>query len=340
VGRHLRFLIGFLGALAASFAGLAVLFLALDHAGRLKAPAFAGRASFDEKLRHLRRAGGLPEAEVVLVGSSTTLQGVDGRVLGEALGVDDSVLNGGVQGIGVGEGRFLLDFLLERGGARHVAMITTTVDFERCEPARAAFFDQGRVAAYVAGRSSEILMQFRHLDLWAVLREARRIHLMRERRDLFGSFSFDSFGSLLIHPSPDSLPELAVAGLPIRIDPRCYDELRRIALDLRARGIAFTHVLAPLRPAFLERHDPDGALLALHRAALARALDGTGALALDADRDLALGEAAFYDAYHLTPEAVVPLSRYLGEAIAAWQDRPAPLATGAVSGGTGRAAPP
>ena len=74
-----KFLIGLLAGVGGLVLGLAALFLALDAAGALKAPAFANRLSFDEKLRVLR-AEPPQKVRALFAGSSTTLHGLDGEL--------------------------------------------------------------------------------------------------------------------------------------------------------------------------------------------------------------------------------------------------------------------
>lgn len=121
-----KFLIGVGFGAAALILGLALMFVILDQTGRLKAPSFANRLSFDEKLRYLRRAP--PEqVEVLLLGSSTTLHGIDGAILREQLGIRGDVLNLGVQDLRVNQIGFLADVLLPQyPGVAHVIMISTT----------------------------------------------------------------------------------------------------------------------------------------------------------------------------------------------------------------------
>ena len=80
-----KFLAGFGTGMAGLIIALATLFVGLDEADRLKAPAFANRLSFDEKLRLLRDQP-LDDVEMLLVGSSTTLHGIDAELLRRTLG--------------------------------------------------------------------------------------------------------------------------------------------------------------------------------------------------------------------------------------------------------------
>ena len=310
-----RCLIGFVAGAVGLVAVLAGAFLGLDRDRALKAPSFANRASFDEKLRLLRDhpPGGV---DLLLVGSSTTLHGAAGDAFRAVLGADTAVLNVGVQDIRVSQTRFLAEFFLARHpGVEHVVMISTTLDFDGCRPEEAAFFDPRQVAAYLDRRRPELYFHFKYLDPDGVARRAGRLAALRAADDTLEALSFDRDGSLLLDVPRAKLPDEVWHGREIALDPRCYAELRGLALGLRARGVPFTYVLAPMRPGYLAQRDPDGAHLAALRRGLRAALAGTGAALVDAHAALAMPEEAFFDAYHLKRHEVPALSRFVAEAL-------------------------
>ena len=137
-----RFLIGVGAGIAGVLLGLALTFVVLDQRGLLKAPTFANRLSFDEKLRHLRLNP--PErVEVLLTGSSTTLHGIDGTILQEQLNLQGEVLNLGVQDLRVNQIGFLAEvFVAEYHGADRVIMVSTTLDFKDCGSVESRFFER------------------------------------------------------------------------------------------------------------------------------------------------------------------------------------------------------
>lgn len=307
-----RFLIGFVGSVLAMLAAIALLLVALEGAGRLKAPSIANRASFDEKLRYLR-AGGPRDVQVLITGSSTALHGIDGSALKEALGTERDILNVGVQGLSIEKSAYLTRFLIERlEGIEHVIAVTTTLDFEHCVLRQADFFDPEHAADYITGRRSEIYMQFRFLDLRGVFGRARDIRELRADAANLDSVRFDRYGSVLLDLTPNDVPAQVFEGRPLRFDPTCYQGLGALAHHLAGRGIAFTVVLAPLRPGYLANQDPDGSHLGAHVTRMRGALAGTRALFVDAHGRLALPETAFFDAYHVVPPEAAQLSRLIG----------------------------
>lgn len=317
-----KFLIGLIAGAAGLVVGLAGLFLALDGAGALKAPAFANRLSFDEKLRVLR-ANPPDDLKVLFVGSSTTLHGLDGEVLRAELGLDGDILNLGVQDLRVNQIKYLADvFLKQYPEVEHVVMVSTLLDYKNCGTVDTAFFDQDDVLGYLSGNMPELYYYFRYLDIKGVLKRAGEIgHLRRTIHDL-ESVSFDPYGSLLLEVPRERIIDRVWIGDPITLDPPCYESLRALAEDLRARDIAFTFVIAPMRPGYLAGRDPDGSLLAEHRLRVRNKLAGTGAIVIDAHAALDMPEEAFFDAYHLNRDRVPKLTRYVGEQITTLTARP------------------
>jgi hypothetical protein len=127
-----KFLTGVVIGVAGLPLCLAVLFLGLDAADALKAPSFAGRLGFDEKLRILR-ADPPQNVEVLFAGSSTTLHGLDGDRLGSDLDINGELLNLGVQGLRVNQIEFLVEvFVSQFPDIDTVVMISTLLDFKDC----------------------------------------------------------------------------------------------------------------------------------------------------------------------------------------------------------------
>jgi hypothetical protein len=308
-----RFITAFVIGMAGLIVSLGTLFVGLDQADRLKAPAFANRLSFDEKLRLLRDEP-LADVEILLVGSSTTLHGVDGDLLRQVLHFRGGVANLGVQDLRINQARFLTDqFLSVYPHAAQLVMVSTLGDFKDCQNTPARFFNPDQVKKYLSKSLPAIFFQFKYLDLEGVVKRAADIKDLRRTTDELDSVSFDRSGSLLLNVPRDRINPRVWRGDPITLDPACYQSLRALALDLRRARLAFTYVIAPMRPGYLADRDPDGALLAEHRRRLQEQLAGTGALLIDAHAALKMPEEAFFDAYHLNRPWAEALTRYIGE---------------------------
>ena len=317
-----KFLIGVVAGVVGLTLCLAAVFVGLDAAGALKAPAFANRLTFDEKLRVLR-ADPPQDVKALFAGSSTTLHGIDGALLRSGLRLEGEVLNLGVQDLRVNQIKFLVDVFLTRfPAANHVVMVSTLLDFKNCGSVETRFFNPDDVLGYLSGSMPEIYYYFRYLDLQGVFKRARQIgHLRTTIHDL-ESVSFDPYGSLLLEVPRERVVDRVWDGDPITLDPPCYPSLRALAEQLRDRGISFTFVIAPMRPGYLAGRDPDGSLLAEHRTKVRQALAGTDAIVVDAHAALDMPEEAFFDAYHLKRDKAQTLTRYLGEQITTLTARP------------------
>ena len=325
-----RFLLCFAAGLAAPVLILALLFAVLDAAGHLRAPAFANRLSFDEKLRQLR-ARPPREVEVLLVGSSATLHGLDGAILDKRLGLTGEVLNLGTQSLRLNHIRFLATtFTAHYADVAHLIMVSTLPDYLDCSAEGTAFFAPDDAFAYIEGRGSEIYYQFKYLNLTGLRKRARALPRLRDAADHLDSVAFDRHGSLLLDVPRKRIPNRIWKGVPVKLDPRCYEALRRLALDLEARDIRFTYVIAPMRPGYLEGRDPTGRKRAEHLERLETALEGTGVRVIDAHTALAFPDRAFFDAYHLKRPEARTLTRFLAERLdgTAATDPPRPAGNG------------
>jgi hypothetical protein len=319
-----KFLIGLFAGAAGVILCLALLFVGLDAAGARKAPPFANRMSFDEKLRVMReRPPG--DLKVLFIGSSTTLHGLDGDVLRAELRLEGDLLNLGVQDLRINQIKYLADVFLARyPDVNHVVMVSTLLDVKNCGSVASEFFNPTDVIDYISGTMPELYYYFRYLDLQGLLKRASEIQHLRNTIHDLESVSFDAYGSLLLEVPREGVIDRVWYGDPITLDPPCYQSLRSLAENLRHRGIAFTFVVAPMRPGYLAGRDPEGSLLAAHRAQLRQALDGTGAVVIDAHAALAMPEEAFFDAYHLKRDKAQTLTRFVGEQMSILAARPDP----------------
>lgn len=318
----MKFLIGVVAGAIGLVAMIGLVFVGLEARGQLKAPPFANRLSFDEKMRILRENP--PEQlDALFVGSSTTLHGVDGAVLREELGVEGDVLNLGVQDLRVNQIKFLADVFLEQfSGVEHVVMISTLLDYKDCGTTETRFFQPEDVVDYVSTGWPELYYYFRYLDIRGTLARAPQMAHLRSTIHDLEAVSFDQHGSVLLEVPRENIIDRVWYGDPIVLDPPCYESLRALAQDLQDRGITFTFVISPMRPGYLAGRDPDGSLLAQHRQLIEAALDGTGAIVIDAHEALDMPDEAFFDAYHLHRDKARKLTQYVGDQMVAAMNGP------------------
>ena len=304
-----RFLLGMLAGLLLVPLVLAVTILMLDRLDRLKAPTFSNRATLDEKLRFIRHRDG-PSVDLLLLGSSTTLWGVDGEAF-ERLWPQRTALNVGVRDLKIHQAADLADLYLDlMPDVRDVVMVATLLDFESCAPDSAKMLDHAAARAYAIGETGELRAQFGELDPLGVSRSAV---VIADLRDLPAtspdSLHFDRIGSILLDLPRQAVPDLVWRGSMPPPDERCHAALGDLSRILDRRGVTFTLVIAPMRPGYLDAHDPDGTRFARHRARLAAIASAGGFFLVDAHDALALPESAFFDAYHLR----APITRELTE---------------------------
>lgn len=313
-----KFLTGVVAGAVGLLVILAVFFMGLESREQLKAPSFANRLSFDEKMRKLRRQP-LQNVEVLFVGSSTTLHGLDSSILRGQLKVEGDLLNLGVQDLRVNQVKFLAEVFLEQyPTTKHVVMVSTLLDYKECGgAAETEFFQPDDVLDYVTNGWPEVYYQFRYLDLRGVLNRANEIQHLRNTDNHLESVHFTESGSVLIDVPREGIVDRVWFGDPIELEQACYEALRELAQDLQRRDIAFSYVIAPMRPGYLATRDPDGSLLAEHRRRLKVALDRTGAIVIDAHAALNMPDEAFFDAYHLNRDKARTLTRYVGDRMVA-----------------------
>ena len=307
-----KFILGFVAGIALLIGGAAAGLLVLDQAERLKAPAFANRMSFDEKIRRLR-SDRIEDPEVLFIGSSTTLHGLDGALVETMLRTDGEVANLGVQDLRINQTRFLADFFLDLyGPVEKVVMVSTMLDYKECADTEDGFFQPEHVRDYLQG-APELFYHFKYFDPEGVLKRARDIRFLRAADDRLESVSFDDYGSLLLDVPEENVNPRVMRGDPIVLDPVCYEELETLARRLQREGTEFVYVVAPMRPSYLDDRDPGGELLKEHYDRLRTHLAGTGAVMIDAHRRLDMPEEAFFDAYHLNSEKARRLTRFVAE---------------------------
>ncbi len=307
----LRFLLLFAVAAVATAASYAGGLVALDLAGRLKAPSFANRWEFDEKMRLLREREPT-RLELVFAGSSTTFYGVDPAIVEGELGTRD-FFNLGVNGLKIDQTAFLLrTFLGWHPETRQVVTLSTAIDFEACPPGQSRFFNPQNLRRYLFDKQPELLFHFRYFDPVGTLRMA--VALPRRRAldwNNLDSMKLGPYGGQLLDVPRSAVPPRVVRGVLGGFDPRCYRQLAELARFLDRAGVGYLFALAPMRPGYLAEYDPSGERIAAHVENIRRALAGTGARFVDLDKELAMPEEAFFDAYHLRAPWVRRQTRYL-----------------------------
>jgi len=307
---HARFMIGLVAGLAATLGLLAgaVELLRVRFPDHLPPPALSNRIDFDEKLRVLRETG-LPDPELVAVGSSITLQHFDGS----AFGPPDRVMNGGTWGLEVSQGRFLANWYADLfPRLRTVVAMVGLADFQDCRGIPYAFFDPTDAEAYVRGEASPLRLYARYFDPDGFVGHLARVADERANPD---GLLRDPWGSQRrTRETARTPPGDLVYGL-IRPDPACLDALAGFARDMAGRGLRFVVVLSPVNPAYFAEVAGGAEAMDDLRAGVVGALSGTPALLVDAHALDRLTPDDFLDAFHMRWETSARVSRRLAAAV-------------------------
>lgn len=262
----------------------------LDLAGRLPPPPLSNRLSLDEKLRYIRENGPLAPT-LLAVGSSQTLYHFNGAVLRDLYGPEVHPFIGAANGVGFDKLGHLLDFYLSSfDSVAHVVTITSLPDFTDCSGGDSFFFNHEDAANYAFRGRSAYLTYVEYFDPWGLLHTA----FFRQRKRL-ALTDVDEFGAL------EKLPESPARLVPYlyKIDDACFANLREVARNLTARGIAFTVVLGPLKPAYIDKFDPEGSFRNRFFDEVEKALVDTGAQLFNANKEMVFRDEEFWDATHL-----------------------------------------
>jgi hypothetical protein len=288
-------LLGGLLALGVFAGGLSL----LDLAGKLPPPPISNRVSFDQKLHFIRETP-IDAPTVLAVGSSQTLNQFNGEMLRDLYGAGVRPLNGSAWGFGVDKLGFLIDFYLASiKSIEQVITITSLPDFAECTVGDSFIFDVEDAADYAFRGASAYPYYFEYFDPigllhTAFLREYERLSLKH----------IDEFGS--VAKRPELRPQ--IAPYLYEIDDACFATLRDVALNLAARNIPFSVVLAPLKPAYVDEFDPEGSLRDRFFGGVEKALAGTGARLINANEEMAFSDDEFWDSTHLYWDAASRLS--------------------------------
>lgn len=292
-------LVMLLGGLLAA-GGFAAGLSLLDLAGKLPPPPISNRISFDEKLRFIRETPDVAPT-VLAVGSSQTLNHFNGAMLRDLYGPEVRPLNGSALGFRVDKLGFVIDFYLSSfDSVKHVITVTSLPDFRECTLGNNFFFDADDAADYAFRGALAFPYYFEYFDPFGLLQTA-----FFTRAETVALSYIDKFGSLKI--LPEQIHEPSAPYLYV-VDDACFAALREVALNLAARGIAFTVVLAPLKPAYVDEFDPERNLRDHFFGGVEKALTDTGARLFNANKEMVFLDEEFWDSTHLYWESASRLS--------------------------------
>jgi hypothetical protein len=264
----------------------------LNLVGHLPAPPLTATFCIDEKFKFMREAVAR-KPNLLAVGSSVTWRNLDFSTLRNAGEKSVRPLNGAPCYLKVHETAFLTDFYLNNiPSVQNVVTIFAMRDFEDCK-ANPAFFKRAAARRYVFDGWPAWHLYFLNFRPKLFFRDMFNIKEMRSGTDIRNPINMDSFGSspLLITP-PEVHQDVATT-------PECFDHLEVMARNLAARNITWSVVLMPPMPAWLKAYDPAGKRDHEWRKTIAKRLQGTGAILVDARSGPITEDRNFVDPAHL-----------------------------------------
>ncbi len=297
-----RYILWFAAGLLLCVVGFVGTITFLAAAQRLPAPPVSGTYCIDEKLAWLKNNPDTFESNMVAVGSSVTWRNLDFSVLSpgarSALG---GVVNAAPCHLRANQTRFMAEYLLQRRPEIHtVITILSPRDMEVCSTTPAAFLEPKIAEAYFKGTIPDLWIYFRNLRAESFISD---IVNLPDRRQ--AELIYDQFGS---GPLTVDKPNL---WFPFTPEPRCYRELRSLAVDLKARNVQFLVVTFPVMPDWTRHHDPLAETQTSFLRDVQAALGDTGAILVDAQTNYRLPTSAFADPVHLQWRHVADFTRYI-----------------------------
>ena len=219
-------------------------------------------------------------------------------------------LNGSAWGVNVAQLGFLLDFYLSwYSNVVHVITVTSPGDFTECTTTDRAFFDKSDATDYTFRWATDLQYYFLYFAPVSLVKNALKIGRQRTDKHFESSLAFDNFGAVL--KSRQLRAHTSQKNYWKDIDQTCFGALRSVAQNLFTRNVAFTVVLAPLKPAYVKRVDPDGKNSEYFLDSVTRALKGTGARLFNASDVMQFDDRDFWIATHLYEDTISRLSRKL-----------------------------
>lgn len=291
---------------------MVVLWLGLEGlgvAGLLPPPQIANNLCADEKLAYLRTHR-FQDPVVLAVGSSVTWRGFDGEAVTQVTGGRRATLNGAFCGLKMNQIAFTARYFVARyPSVRDVITIVAPQDFTECARTRERVFDPDDADDYVYRGAAVFPLYLKYFDPITLVKNALILKALRDGELALDSMEFDPYGGAPLDTAL-SRPDLVYNALP-PLDPACFRDLRRLATLLASEGRRLIVVTAPVHPAWVERYDPQRAMMTNLADGIQTALAGTTAVFWDAHRAFAVANDQFIDAIHIRWAAAKELSRAL-----------------------------
>jgi hypothetical protein len=298
-----RFNVVFLGAVACAWVMLAVILVGLRAQDRLPPPPLSGTPCLDAKFSFYKERLDAPAArsiDLLAVGSSATARNLDTDALAAAR-PDLRPFNAAMCYLHIDQTAYLASYLLERiPGVEVLLVIGAPRDFEHCPPRSRAYFDPARLDRFISGRFSAPLVFATGLRPSALFRVARAVV---EDEPTSDDYRFTASGDWPMRVPNDWMPEP-------RFDPACVAALSELEAVAAAHGTRLVFVHFPTAPAWKQRFDPDGQVLAAHRERVRSALTLPTTRIVDGDEHPVRPDE-FADPVHLLWSSTGAFTRFI-----------------------------
>ena len=286
-----------------TFGAMVAALLMLQGKDALPPPQFANSVCIDEKLRSMR-AGMPADPNLLVVGSSVAWRHFNSPAA-VAAAPDLRPLNAGFCGANMVQTRKVSAWLTARlPTVRHVLLIASPLDFERCTANAPSQFDIFDADDYVFRNASPARFYLRYFDPVTLVRNATTIRAARAGTNGFDPVVQNSYGDGPNQPARSR--GLFYEG--VNLDPACFAALRQTAGILQRKGVSLDVTVTPLAPEWVERYQGAAGAAAFART-IEQSLAGTGARFRPVD--YRPGPDAFYDAIHIRWSATAGYTRSL-----------------------------
>ena len=298
-GVAIRYLLVFAVPLLFPAALIALALIYLHSVGKLAPVPLTGSISFNEKAELLRRDRHMP-IDVLAVGSSMTLDNLDGQIVKEHLPGDANLFNAGSFGLKISQSAHLAQLILRKRNPAAVIMVTGPEDFTVNQQA-GLDYDDGDFERFTDGGFYPWFVA-RHFDMAYYRSGMKEIRLDRRSRRDYGSLAFDKYGGVLLNihfPHVNMVRWNARADL-IHSDPTEWDAFESFAEFLHQRKISFYVAQSPLRKAPVNAEM--ASLMKARCARLARIVEAHGGAFFDGFDHCPLDDSYFADYAHLNAQ--------------------------------------
>lgn len=276
--------------------------------GRLAPVPLSGSISFDEKMEWLWK-GGERRWDVLAVGSSMTLNNLDGATVAAGLPRDAAFVNAASWSMKIADSQALIDYVAEVREPRAVLLVTGPMDFYGA----AQGFVRREQLDTLRTTTAYPLLVARHFDPLWYWQRADAIGAQRADRSWYTSLRFDDWGCVPLDVRWPAVAEDRWNERPRleQVSDRQYTALAAIADRLAARGTLLVCAQAPIRADAVAACGEDR--LRAHWARLEAILAARGLRFHNLHDDLALGVEAFADYSHLNADGARRFSAALME---------------------------